>query len=34
MTQENSTLHEKWVEEYGPTLTYNVFFGSERLLAL
>ena len=25
--QENSVLHEKWVNEYGSTLTYNVLFG-------
>lgn len=27
ITQENSVLHEKWVEQYGPTITYDVFFG-------
>ena len=25
--QENSVLHEKWVNEYGSTITYNVLFG-------
>ncbi|CAA7265268.1 unnamed protein product [Cyclocybe aegerita] len=28
---ENSVLHEKWVEEYGPTLKYKAFFGMNRL---
>ncbi|PPQ82383.1 hypothetical protein CVT25_008344 [Psilocybe cyanescens] len=27
---ENSVLHEKWVEEYGSTLTYKSYFGSNR----
>ncbi|KAF9484968.1 cytochrome P450 [Pholiota conissans] len=31
---ENSVLHEKWVEEYGPTITYNVLFGAKRLYTL
>ena len=25
--QENSVLHEKWVNEYGSTITYNALFG-------
>ena len=25
--QENSVLHEKWVNEYGSTITYHVLFG-------
>jgi len=25
--QENSVLHEKWVQEYGPTLKYKALFG-------
>jgi hypothetical protein len=25
--QENSVLHEKWVNEYGSTITYDVLFG-------
>ena len=25
--QDNSVLHEKWVDKYGSTLTYNVLFG-------
>ncbi|KAF9036827.1 cytochrome P450 [Panaeolus papilionaceus] len=28
---ENSVLHEKWVEEYGTTITYKSFFGMRRL---
>ncbi|KAJ2914197.1 hypothetical protein MD484_g6203, partial [Candolleomyces efflorescens] len=28
---ENSALHEKWVSEYGPTITYKAFFGMNRL---
>ncbi|ESK86852.1 cytochrome p450 [Moniliophthora roreri MCA 2997] len=28
---ENSVLHEKWVEEYGPTIRYKAFFGDNRL---
>ncbi|KAJ7144759.1 cytochrome P450 [Mycena crocata] len=28
---ENSVLHEKWVQEYGPTLKYKAFFGMTRL---
>ncbi|KAF8147753.1 cytochrome P450 [Mycena galopus ATCC 62051] len=24
---ENSVLHEKWVEEYGPTIKYKIFLG-------
>jgi len=27
LLQENSVLHEKWVNEYGSTLTYKAFFG-------
>ena len=25
--QDNSVLHEKWVNEYGSTITYHVLFG-------
>ncbi|KAJ6606201.1 cytochrome P450 [Mycena vulgaris] len=28
---ENSVLHEKWVQQYGPTLKYKGFFGLTRL---
>ncbi|KAJ7221601.1 cytochrome P450 [Mycena pura] len=28
---ENSVLHEQWVQEYGPTLTYKGFLGLTRL---
>ncbi|KAJ6510544.1 cytochrome P450 [Mycena sanguinolenta] len=28
---ENSVLHEQWVQEYGPTIKYKVFFGMTRL---
>ncbi|KIM49563.1 hypothetical protein M413DRAFT_21761 [Hebeloma cylindrosporum] len=28
---ENSVLHEKWVEEYGSTITYKGFIGMNRL---
>ncbi|KAH9483655.1 Cytochrome P450 monooxygenase 169 [Psilocybe cubensis] len=27
---ENSVLHEKWVEEYGSTITYKAYFGMNR----
>ncbi|KAJ2927120.1 hypothetical protein H1R20_g10018, partial [Candolleomyces eurysporus] len=30
-SQDNSALHEKWVAEYGPTITYKAFFGMNRL---
>ena len=25
--KENSVLHEKWIEEYGPTMKYTSFVG-------
>uniref|UniRef100_A0A0W0G9B1 Cytochrome p450 n=2 Tax=Moniliophthora roreri TaxID=221103 RepID=A0A0W0G9B1_MONRR len=28
---ENSVLHEKWVEAYGPTIRYRAFLGANRL---
>uniref|UniRef100_A0A0W0FNH7 Cytochrome p450 n=2 Tax=Moniliophthora roreri TaxID=221103 RepID=A0A0W0FNH7_MONRR len=28
---EVSVLHEKWIEEYGPTIRFKVFFGANRL---
>ncbi|EEB95595.1 hypothetical protein MPER_05408, partial [Moniliophthora perniciosa FA553] len=28
---KNSVLHEKGVEEYGPTIRYKAFFGANRL---
>lgn len=30
-TAENSVLHEKWIEEYGPTMKYRSFVGMGRL---
>lgn len=30
-TAENSVLHEKWIEEYGPTMKYRSFVGTGRL---
>ncbi|EEB94311.1 hypothetical protein MPER_06891 [Moniliophthora perniciosa FA553] len=32
--EELSVLHEKWVEEYGPTIRFKVFFGANRLYTM
>lgn len=29
---ENSVLHENWVQEYGPNITYKGFFGVRKSL--
>jgi hypothetical protein len=29
--QENSVLHEQWVQQYGPTIKYKVFLGVTNL---
>jgi hypothetical protein len=30
--QENSVLHEQWVQQYGPTIKYKVFLGVTTLI--
>ncbi|KAF9484969.1 cytochrome P450 [Pholiota conissans] len=31
---ETEAIHEKWIEQYGPTITYRMFLGSSRLYTI